>query len=180
MPKTRLQLLEELNQLHGREGDWNVDRHNLVVSNQVLSNNLQSLQQRCDEQAGELTDFGRVVQDLNTEIDRVRADTRKMIAAAQAEVAQAKKEAAEISSENTILRDRLHGMSLENARLEGWRERVVEFDPLSDKQLHAEGRPLLVNSAMFPPAPMARMEADERANGSSGYRRETWFQRRAQ
>lgn len=172
MPKNRMQLLEELNHLHGQEADRIANVAALEYGNQVLSENLLKLQQRCDEQAGELADFGRVVQDLNSEIDRVRADTRKMITAAQADVAQAKKEAAEISSENTILRDRLHGMSLENARLEGWRERVVEFDPISDKQLHQE--------SLAPLRVVPDHGQDFKAYAADGgYRRETWYQRRA-
>jgi hypothetical protein len=36
--------------------------------------------------------------------------------------------------ENRNLRDELHRLTIENARLEGYRDRVIEFDPVTERQ----------------------------------------------
>lgn len=166
--KTRTELLEELLDLRNRDDE----NHAAIL---LLQGDVRALE-------GERETLQVDKANLVEEIDEVRAIANA--AKQEASTAKAERRAREherdtVVSENNMLRDRLHSMSIENARLEGVLERVREFDPVSDKQLHREReRPLLVNRDMFPPAPSISDGAYEMRGTTSG-RTETWYRRGA-
>lgn len=108
------------------------------------------------------------------QIESLDADNKRLTQAtlaAQQKQRHAEAERDEVNAENQKLRDRLHAMSIENARLEGYRERVQEFDPVSERQLHSEQ-----TGRERPYRPDARL-VDAACYGTD--MRETWYQRRA-
>lgn len=76
------------------------------------------------------------INSLSEANDQHKADlqtTRQLLAAE-------KQRAREAIDENNNLRSLIHGQELAIARLEGYRDRVVEFDPVSEKRQYDDGR----------------------------------------
>lgn len=145
-----------------------------------MSNEKEDLVDRLDAMVKELpTSFHQVVLEAGSEIERLRTavkqgdkDYRQEVAALNHANGQIK----ELSAENNNLRDQLHHLTVENARHEGYLDRVFEFDPVSDKRVYQDQKnPIFVQ----PPDEMHRVQDGYAANFTQsiavGERRMPWY-----
>lgn len=162
MAKTRIELLEENLELRDKLQELQKAAARWGELAQGYCDTIGALQLDRDEQVAQ---GKRECAALREELTEARSRARN----ADADAVAARKEAAAVLQENDRLRDRLHGMTIENARLEGYRERVEQFDPVSDKQAHYENvRPLREASPVRHDFAAAAPHAGE-----------TWYRRRA-
>lgn len=72
--------------------------------------------------------------DALEEMNRLGDDIRTK----QADLSKLQVDARELEEENTRLRHTLHEMTVSLARIEGYRDRVQEFDPVPEKRAYAD------------------------------------------
>ena len=69
-----------------------------------------------------------------------RRDLERENGSLRGQLALADKQRREVLDENENLRGLLHRAELKNAQLEGYRDRVLEFDPVPDRQAYEDNR----------------------------------------
>lgn len=76
------------------------------------------------------------------------------------------------------LKDELHAMTIENARLEGYRDRVLEFDPVTERQQYTDETGNRFSRTEFlgtPPRTARRFTDGYQADRPTS----SWYRRRA-
>lgn len=75
------------------------------------------------------------------EADKESRSKSQALADQARRLATEEKRGIELANENAYLRDRIHETELRLARLEGYRDRVTEFDPVSERDQYEDRLP---------------------------------------